>query len=101
MTEHNFHQKTWFERLKYRWEDNIKTNLKEILHEVTGEGPVADSYEHGNEPSGSITDMKFLYHLSNYQLVKKNLSLCPMKNREFLNQLSDNKLLNKNSAPWS
>jgi hypothetical protein len=41
------------------------------------QGPVAGSYEHGNEPSGSI------------------------KGGEFLDWLNDYYLLNKDSTPWS
>jgi len=34
-------------------------------------GSVADSYEHGNEASGSIIGGKFLNQLSEHQLLKK------------------------------
>jgi hypothetical protein len=37
-----------------RWEDNIKTSLKEIGREGVEKGQLAGSCEHGNEPSGSI-----------------------------------------------
>jgi hypothetical protein len=48
-------------RPRIRWEDNIKMYHREIvlvrvhMHAClwTGEGPVAGSCEHGNEPSGS------------------------------------------------
>jgi hypothetical protein len=55
----------WLENLKgrdhsktrHRWEDNIRTDLKETGWEDvnwdacgSGEGPVVGSYEHGNEP---------------------------------------------------
>jgi hypothetical protein len=46
-------------RPRRRWEDNIKMDLREIgfwvcgLDSVgSGQGQVADSCEHGNEPSG-------------------------------------------------
>jgi hypothetical protein len=42
----------------------------------SGQGPVATSYEHGNEPSGYI------------------------QGEEFLNQMSDYRLLRKDSGPW-
>jgi hypothetical protein len=32
---------------------------------------VAGSYEHGNEPSGSIKSGEFVEYLSDYQLLKK------------------------------
>jgi hypothetical protein len=34
---------------------------------------VIDSCEHGNGPSGSIKDGKFLGHLSNFQLFKDSV----------------------------
>jgi hypothetical protein len=34
--------------------------------------PVADSCEHGNEPSGSINGGEFIDQLSSYQLLKEN-----------------------------
>jgi hypothetical protein len=33
---------------------------------------VPDSCEHGNEPSGSIKGLGFLYYMSDYQLLKKD-----------------------------
>jgi hypothetical protein len=54
-------------RHRHRWEDNIKMNLREIGWEVVDwmdltqdRHHVAGSYEHGNEPSGSITGGGFL-----------------------------------------
>jgi len=38
----------------------------------SGEGPVVDSCEHGNESSGFTKGDKFLYQLSDYQLLKKD-----------------------------
>jgi hypothetical protein len=35
---------------------------------------VVGSYEHGNEPCGSITGGAFLYYLSDKQLLKKDSS---------------------------
>jgi hypothetical protein len=32
----------------------------------SGQGPVVGPYEHGNEPSGSITGGEFLDHLSDF-----------------------------------
>jgi hypothetical protein len=51
---------------KCRWEDNIKMNLREIGWRAWTEfiwlriGTVVCSYEHGNEPFGSIKDGEFL-----------------------------------------
>jgi hypothetical protein len=45
-------------RPRHRWEDNIKMDLREIGlgcgldSSGSGEGPVAGSCEHSNEPSG-------------------------------------------------
>jgi hypothetical protein len=48
----------------YRWEDNIKMDLREIGFGLDSTGPgsglVAGSCEHGNEPSGSIKAGNFL-----------------------------------------
>jgi hypothetical protein len=59
-------------RPKRSWEDNIRTDLREIVWgrcglepSGSGEGPVA---AHGNEPSGSIKDRKIL----DCQLLKKD-----------------------------
>lgn len=41
-----------------------------------GLGLVADSREHGNEPSSSIKGGKLLYYLSDYQLLKDSPHLC-------------------------
>jgi len=43
---------------RHRWEDNIKTSLKETAREGVelhglGKGQLVVSCEHGNEPSGS------------------------------------------------
>jgi hypothetical protein len=53
-------------RPKRRWVDNIKMDLREI-----GYGPVEDSCEHGNEPSGSIKRWEVLEGLYNRLLLKK------------------------------
>jgi hypothetical protein len=37
-----------------------------------GQGPAAGFCEHGNEPSGSIKGWEFLDQLSNYKLLKKD-----------------------------
>jgi hypothetical protein len=54
-------------RPRHRWEDNIKMYLKKIgygavdwIHVAQDKRPVAESCEHDNELSGSITDRKFL-----------------------------------------
>jgi hypothetical protein len=41
----------------------------------SGYRPVADSCEHGNEPSGSIKGGNFLEQLSDYQLLKQDSPL--------------------------
>jgi hypothetical protein len=48
-------------RPRHRWEDNIRTDLREIVTgrcelDVSGseQEPVAGSCEHGNEPSSSM-----------------------------------------------
>jgi hypothetical protein len=38
----------------------------------TGEGPVANSCEHANEPSGTTNGREGFVHLSEYQLFKKD-----------------------------
>jgi hypothetical protein len=58
-------------RPRRRWENNIKMNLRGR----TGFGrlrigPVADFFEHGNEPSGSIKKAGLFDKLSDYQLFK-------------------------------
>jgi hypothetical protein len=52
-------------RLRCRWEENIGMNLREIgMHGLdscgSGQGPVAGSCEHGNEPSSPIKADIFL-----------------------------------------
>jgi hypothetical protein len=80
----NCGQKTEWKRLlgrpKCRWEDNISVDLREIgwkgvdlIHPGSGQGSLGVFCE----PSGSV------------------------KGREFLEWLSDYKLLKKDSAPWS
>jgi hypothetical protein len=67
----------------YRWEGNIRMDLREICSEVwtlssiSGEGPVVAFCEHGNEPLGS------------------------RRVGEFLDLLSDSKLLYNDSVSWS
>jgi hypothetical protein len=61
------------ERLSRRWQDAIKTDLKEIGCEDvdcssgSGQSVVAGSCEHGNERSGFIKDWEFLDQLSDSQ----------------------------------
>jgi hypothetical protein len=49
-----------FQRPRRRWENNIRTILGKLGERVvldscgSGQGPVTGSFEHGNEPSGSI-----------------------------------------------
>jgi hypothetical protein len=38
----------------------------------SGYGPVLGTYEHDDEPSGSLKGGEFLEHLNGYQLIKKN-----------------------------
>jgi len=78
----NFYSGKWKEEAiletdTHRWEDNIKMDLKEFGYESGDWIHVADCWELGNELSGSI------------------------KAWEFLDELSDCHLLNRNSAPWS
>jgi hypothetical protein len=55
-----------------RWEDNIKTELREIGRKVgldflgSGYGSVASSCDHGNEPLGSMKSWKFIDWMSDY-----------------------------------
>jgi hypothetical protein len=60
---------------KSRWENNIKTDLRDIGWgcglDSYGSGPVAGSCEHGNEPLHSIEFLEILQRLSNWQLLKK------------------------------
>jgi len=53
-------------RSRHRWEDNISMYLKEMgcvavewIH-LDQQGPVVESCEHGNEPSGFIKGRKVL-----------------------------------------
>jgi hypothetical protein len=51
-----------FGRPRHRWEDNIRMDRVrscELDSAGSGYGPVAGSYEHGNEPSGSIKGEEF------------------------------------------
>jgi hypothetical protein len=75
----------WFESQKEsdHWEDQGVggwTILKWIFDRMgwygldrsdSGYGPVEDSCEHGNEPSGSIKYWELLEYLHNWQLLKK------------------------------
>jgi hypothetical protein len=54
-------------RSRCRWEDNMRINLKRrrvgcwgLDLSGLGHGPVADSCEHGNEPSGFIQGVELL-----------------------------------------
>jgi hypothetical protein len=53
-------EKRLLRRSRHRWEDNIKVVLRETVEECglessgSGQGPVAGSCEHSNEPLGSI-----------------------------------------------
>jgi hypothetical protein len=42
-----------------RWKDNIKMDGTLRTELVSGEGPEADSYGHGNEPSRSVKCWEF------------------------------------------
>jgi hypothetical protein len=50
-------------RLRPRWEDNIKTTLKEIKYELNSSGSVQEQMtgfcKYGNEPSGFIKCYEF------------------------------------------
>jgi hypothetical protein len=43
----------------------------ELNSSGSGNGPEADSYEHCNDPSGSMNDGEYLEQLSEYQLLKE------------------------------
>jgi hypothetical protein len=64
--------------LRRIWEDNIKTDLREIILESSldwtgsGYGTVAVYCTHGNEFSGYIKHEELLLKLGRYQLLKKN-----------------------------
>jgi hypothetical protein len=56
-------------RPRYRWEDNIRMDLREIRSRMesgrldasdSGQGQVSDFCEHANKASGSIKGRKFL-----------------------------------------
>jgi hypothetical protein len=61
-------QTTW--ETKRRWEGYIKMDFVEVWYEsvkcihLAWDNPVSDTFEHGNETSGSIETWKFLGHLS-------------------------------------
>jgi hypothetical protein len=64
-------------RPKRRWHDNIRIDLEGIVVTISNssgsvKGPVADSFEHGNETSVSIKGREFPDWLSDYQLLKKD-----------------------------
>jgi hypothetical protein len=44
--------------------------MKDLGLLISGWDPVARSWEHGNEPSGSITGEEFPYYLSYYWLIE-------------------------------
>jgi len=51
-------------RRRRRWEDNITMHLQEVgrmFRAGLGYGQVAETYECGNEPAGSIKCGEFLY----------------------------------------
>jgi hypothetical protein len=63
-------------RPRRRWVDNIAIDLREIGWDGldrsgSGEGPVEDSCEHGDEPSGSLKCWEVPEWLQNWQLLKK------------------------------
>jgi hypothetical protein len=45
---------------------------------------VAGSYEHFDEPLGSIKDEEFLYQLSDFQVVKKDSASCSYERQTFV-----------------
>jgi uncharacterized protein YuzB (UPF0349 family) len=68
---------TW--RFKCRWQDNTKLDIKEIqcgsvcwICLAQGWELVMVSSEHGNEPLPSIKVGEFLYQLNDCQLLEKN-----------------------------
>jgi hypothetical protein len=67
-------------RSRRRWVDDIKIDLGEIGWDgldrsSSGQGRVEGSYEHGNEPSGSLKCWEVLEWLHNWQLLKKGSAL--------------------------
>jgi hypothetical protein len=65
-------------RPRYRWVDNIKIDLRQIgwdgmdwIDLAQDRGLVEGSYEHSDEPLGSIKCWKVLEWLHNWQLLKK------------------------------
>jgi hypothetical protein len=62
-------------RPRHRWEDNIKTDLRDrgcgLDSAVSGYNPVVNSCEHGNKPSFIIKESeKSFDQLSKYQVFK-------------------------------
>jgi len=58
-------------RLRHRWKNNIKMDLKERrwgyeLDSSSGQGPAAGFYKHNDELSGSINGTEFLDLLNDY-----------------------------------
>jgi hypothetical protein len=58
------------------WVDNIKIDLREIEWDGMdwidlAQGPVKGSFEHGNEPSGSLKCWEVLEWMHNWQLLRK------------------------------
>jgi len=60
-------------RLRQRWNDNIKTNMKEIVYEDCGLDSSGSEYilvvvccEHGNDPLVSIKGVEFFNQLSDH-----------------------------------
>jgi hypothetical protein len=63
-------------RLRRRWVDNIKIDLREIGWDGMdwidlAQGPVEGSCEHGDEPSGSLKCWEVPEWLHNWQLLRK------------------------------
>jgi hypothetical protein len=59
-------------RPRRRWVDNRdRMGLYGLDRSGSGEGPVEGSFEHGNEPSGSIICWEVLEWLHNWRFLKK------------------------------
>jgi predicted deacylase len=56
---------------RHKWEDNIKIYFKGKC--FFGKGPMMGSFEHGNEPSGSIEARKLLTSLASNRLSRRTV----------------------------
>jgi hypothetical protein len=65
--------KGWSSSLGVGQGGNNSSPLKIMMRNVTQGFELADSCEHDNEPSASMKVGEFLDHMSNHQLLKKDL----------------------------